>query len=143
MDVASMIRANRDALSPAERRVADLVLTDPHSVAFGTVAEVALAAGTSGGSVVRFTVRLGLDGFADLQDRVQTDLTQDRNQAAERIRTQPTDDRSVHQHVQRLDRQRAEGRDRQGDDPTVEAVERHRVIVAHEAFDTLRSSLAV
>ncbi len=81
-----MIRANRNALSPAERRVADLVLADPHSVAFGTVAEVALAAGTSGGSVVRFTARLGLDGFADLQDRVQADLTRDRNQAAERIR---------------------------------------------------------
>lgn len=92
MDVASLIRANRDVLSPAERRVADLVLTDPHSVAFGTVAAVARAAETSGGSVVRLATRLGLDGFADLQVRVQGDLTSDRRQAVDRIRRPDLDD---------------------------------------------------
>lgn len=86
MDVASLIQAKRDVLSPAERRVADLVLTDPHAVAFGTVASVARAAQTSGGSVVRLTARLGLDGFAALQERVQADLTPARRRAAERIR---------------------------------------------------------
>lgn len=92
MDVASLIRANRDVLTPAERRVADLVLSDPHAVAFGTVAAVALAAETSGGSVVRLTARLGLDGFADLQDRVQADLTRERRHAAARIRRPPAAD---------------------------------------------------
>ena len=92
MDVASLIRANRDVLTPAERRVADVVLSDPHAVAFGTVATVALTAGTSGGSVVRLTSRLGLDGFADLQDRVQGDLTRERHHAANRIRRPPADD---------------------------------------------------
>lgn len=92
MDVASLIRANRDALSPAERRVADLVLSDPHAVAFGTVVAVARTAGTSGGSVVRLTTRLGLDGFADLQDRVRADLTRERHQAADRIRRPQADD---------------------------------------------------
>lgn len=86
MDVASLIQAKRDVLSPAERRVADVVLADPHAVAFGTVASVARAAQTSGGSVVRLTARLGLDGFAALQERVQADLTPARRRAAERIR---------------------------------------------------------
>lgn len=86
MDVADLIRAKRDVLSPAERRVADLVLADPHAVAFGTVASVAKAAETSGGSVVRLTARLGLDGFAALQERVRADLTPARRRAAERIR---------------------------------------------------------
>lgn len=92
MDVASLIRANRNALSPAERRVADLVLSNPHAVAFGTVAAVARAAETSGGSVIRFTARLGLDGFADLQQRVQADLTSDLHHAADRIRQAGPDD---------------------------------------------------
>lgn len=92
MDVASLIRAKRDLLTPAERRVADVVLSDPHAVAFGTVATVARTAGTSGGSVVRLTARLGLDGFADLQDRVQGDLTRERHHAANRIRRPPADD---------------------------------------------------
>ncbi len=86
MDVASLIRSRREALTPAERRVADLVLTDPHALAFGTVASVARAADTSGGSVVRLTARLGLAGFADLQERVRSDLTADPRHAADRIR---------------------------------------------------------
>ncbi|HEX2575324.1 MAG TPA: MurR/RpiR family transcriptional regulator, partial [Aquihabitans sp.] len=76
----------------AERRVADLVLADPHAVAFGTVAEVARAARTSGGSVVRTATRLGLDGFAALQDRVRTDLRTADHPAVDRIRRPPADD---------------------------------------------------
>ena len=92
MDVAGLIRERRDVLSPAERRVADVVLRDPHSVAFGTVASVAAAADTSGGSVVRFTARLGFDGFAALQEQVQADLRSGGHQAAERIRRPGSDD---------------------------------------------------
>ena len=92
MDVEALIRRYRDALSPAERRVADVVLSDPRGVAFGTVATTAKAAATSGASVVRLTTRLGLDGFAELQDRVRDDLTRDLHRAAERIRQpQPQD----------------------------------------------------
>lgn len=84
-----MIRAHRDALSPAERRVADVVVSDPQLVAFGTVAEVAARAGTSGASVVRLATRLGLEGYTDLQERVQSELTQQIHQAAERIHRSP------------------------------------------------------
>lgn len=102
MDVDALIRKYRDVLSPAERRVADVVLTDPREVAFGTVASTARAAATSGASVVRLTTRIGLDGFADLQERVREDLTRDLQRAAERIRRpQPEDllDRASSQAV--------------------------------------------
>ncbi len=90
--LTELIRAHRDELSPAERRVADVVVADPQSVAFGTVAELAERAGTSGASVVRLAARLGLDGFTDLQERARTELTRQIHQAAERIHRSADDD---------------------------------------------------
>ena len=86
MDVATRIADHRDLLSPAERRVADVVLGDPQLVAFGTVAAVADRAGTSGASVVRLANRIGLDGFSELQSGIQDELARRLGRAAERIR---------------------------------------------------------
>lgn len=96
MDTTSLIREHRDQLSPAERRVADVVVSDPQLVAFGTVAEVAARAGTSGASVVRLATRLGLEGYSDLQERVQSELTRQIHQAAERIHRSPHTDLLAH-----------------------------------------------
>jgi DNA-binding MurR/RpiR family transcriptional regulator len=114
VDLTALILEHRDELSPAERRVADVVLNDPQAVAFGTVAEVAARGGTSGATVVRLTRRLGLAGFGALQDRVRAELTQDLTRAAERIRRPgPVDllDRAVelategvHHTLDRVDR---------------------------------------
>ena len=86
MDVATRIAEHRDQLSPAERRVADVVLGDPQLVAFGTVAAVADRAGTSGASVVRLANRIGLEGFSELQSGVQAELAHRLGRATERIR---------------------------------------------------------
>lgn len=86
MDIAELIDQHRDRLSPAERRVADVVLAEPEFVAFGTVADVAERAGTSGASVVRLANRLGLDGYSALQDGVQQSLARRLRPASERIR---------------------------------------------------------
>lgn len=91
-ETAELVRTHRDDLSPAERRVADVVLADPQFVAFGTVAQLADRAGTSGASVVRFTARLGLDGFGALQDRVRGELTRQIHQASERLEGPDPDD---------------------------------------------------
>jgi RpiR family carbohydrate utilization transcriptional regulator len=56
-----------DRLSPAERRVAELVAADPHATIGATVASLAKSAGVSEPTVVRFCRSLGLDGFADLR----------------------------------------------------------------------------
>ena len=78
-------------LTPAERRVAEEVLADPNRLAFDTVAELADRAGTSAPTVVRFAVKLGFAGFADLQSEVRRSVADHLDRAADRIRV---DDRS-------------------------------------------------
>ena len=86
VELTGLIERHRNELSPAERRVADVVLRDPEMVAFGTVATVAVQAATSGASVVRLASRLGLDGFSALQAMVQGQLSRQLRPATERIR---------------------------------------------------------
>jgi DNA-binding MurR/RpiR family transcriptional regulator len=83
--VAERVAERQDQLSPAERRVAMVVLGQPETVAFGTVARVAQQAETSGASVVRLAARLGYDGFAGLQAAVQLAIGQQLRPAVERI----------------------------------------------------------
>ena len=92
MTIASVIDAARGALTPAERRLADVVLSTPECVAFGTVADLATRASTSGATVVRFASKLGYDGFTALQGAVQDELGQRLRPAAERIREVPPTD---------------------------------------------------
>jgi DNA-binding MurR/RpiR family transcriptional regulator len=92
MTVASVIDAARGALTPAERRVADVVLTTPEAIAFGTVADLALRAATSGATVVRLAAKLGYDGFTSMQSAIQDELGQRLRPAAERIHEVPTSD---------------------------------------------------
>ena len=100
---AERIRSHRDRLTPTERRVADVVLADPQAVAFGTVAEVAAAAGTSGASVVRLAAKLGFDGFTGLQSQVQDDLSRRLRPATERIRL-PAQPDLLDRTFERIDR---------------------------------------
>ncbi len=88
-DVAGIIEQHRAHLSPAERRVAEVVLRDPECVAFGTVARVAERARTSGASVVRLANRLGYSGYSGLQAAVQRSIGQQLRPAVERIRDMP------------------------------------------------------
>jgi DNA-binding MurR/RpiR family transcriptional regulator len=75
-----------DGLTTAEARVVEALLADPAAVAFGTVAGLARASGTSGATVVRVARRLGYDGFRDLQAAVQAEIGGGLEPAAERIR---------------------------------------------------------
>lgn len=84
--IADRIDAERERLSPAERRVARVVLSDPEAVAFGTVASVAERAGTSGPTVLRLAGKLGFEGFVRLQSAVQEELAARLRPAAEQIR---------------------------------------------------------
>lgn len=84
---ASLIAAAGDDLTPTERRIAEAVLDDPSLLAFGTVAELARQVGTSRPSVVRFAVKLGFDGFTDLQESVQRGLSSRLFRPADRIRS--------------------------------------------------------
>lgn len=85
-DLAARIAAHAEALPSAERRVAEVVLADPGSAAFATVAEVGRRAGTSGATVVRLAGRLGYQGWVDLQAEARAHLDQRLRPATERIR---------------------------------------------------------
>ena len=86
MIVSAQIDAHLRTLTPAERRVAAVVVDDPEAVAFGTVADVARQAGASGATVVRLAAKLGFEGFVELQGAVQEELTRRLRPASERIR---------------------------------------------------------
>jgi DNA-binding MurR/RpiR family transcriptional regulator len=92
MTIAELVADAAPALTPAERRVAEAVLADPHSVAFGTVAQLAKESRTSGPTVVRFATKLGLQGFADLQSHAQAEITDALRPATTRIRERPAAD---------------------------------------------------
>ena len=92
VDLSRRIADFASQLTAAERRAAEAVMSNPQLVAFGTVAELAAKAGTSGATVVRLAAKLGLDGFTELQGEVQKDLGRRLRPAAERIRQPlPTD----------------------------------------------------
>ncbi len=74
--VEDRIAAVADELTPTDRRIAQLIIDDPTTPAFGTLADVARRAGTSGPSVVRFATKLGFDGYTDLQSRIRASLAQ-------------------------------------------------------------------
>ena len=75
------------------------MLEQPQLVAFGTVAELAAAAGAGAATVVRLATKLGFDGFTELQSSVQHDLANQLRPAAQRIR-EPVGTDLVGRHLQ-------------------------------------------
>jgi DNA-binding MurR/RpiR family transcriptional regulator len=139
------VAAALERLSPAERRVAEVVMRDPEGVAFGTVVAVAARARTSGPSVVRLADRLGYRGFVGCRRRWR-DLRGRLRPAVERVRTRP---RPTVSHVlaTELDnlRQSLEGLDRGAFDAAVArlADSDHRVtVIASEQARAATSSPA-
>lgn len=100
MEVAERIRAQGSSLTSAERRVAESILAAPQAVGFGTVADLAKAAKVGAASVVRLATKLGFDGYSDLQQCIQRDLTDQLRPAAERIREAGDGQRSEHAHAE-------------------------------------------
>lgn len=92
MEVEQRLRERADRLTPAERRIGASVLAGPQIVAFGTVADLADAADAGTATVVRFAVKLGYDGWSELQASIRRDLTGQLRPAAERIRDEPPTD---------------------------------------------------
>jgi DNA-binding MurR/RpiR family transcriptional regulator len=86
MALATLIAEHRDRLTRGERLVAEVVLSEPQTVAFGTLASVAESTGTSGTTIIRLAAKLGMDGFGELQSRVQEELAAQLRPAQQRIR---------------------------------------------------------
>jgi DNA-binding MurR/RpiR family transcriptional regulator len=88
VSVADQIREHGERLTPAERRIAAVLLETPQIVGFGTVADLAEASGSGAATVVRFANKLGYEGYVGLQQAVQRELSGQLRPAAERIRLQ-------------------------------------------------------
>ncbi|MGH9022419.1 MAG: MurR/RpiR family transcriptional regulator [Acidimicrobiia bacterium] len=86
MNPSHRIEGKRGSLTPAESRVARIVLIDPEAIAFGSVAALARRAGASGATVVRLADKLGYAGFVGLQAAVRTEIARQLRPAVERIR---------------------------------------------------------
>jgi DNA-binding MurR/RpiR family transcriptional regulator len=84
--VQSLVAEIADALPASQRRVADLVVDDPESVAFGTLGSVAERADTSTPTVIRFAAQLGFDGFTALRDTVRDEVSHRLRSAVGRVR---------------------------------------------------------
>lgn len=85
VDVAERIRAHGDELTTAERRIAEVILSSPQTIGFGTVAAFSKSAEVGAASVVRFASKIGFEGYSELQQAVQAELLQQLRPAAERI----------------------------------------------------------
>jgi len=69
------VRAARDTLTPAERRVADVVLGNPRSLLNDAIAVIAQSAEVSQPTVIRFCRSLGFEGLADFKLKLASGLT--------------------------------------------------------------------
>ncbi|MHC3000536.1 MurR/RpiR family transcriptional regulator [Microbacterium sp. HJ5] len=72
--MAESIRRGMADCSPAERKVARVLLSAYPSAGFETVARLAERASVSGPTVLRFVQRLGYRGFPDFQEALRRDL---------------------------------------------------------------------
>lgn len=97
--VADRIARASASLTPAERRVAEVVLARPQLVGFGTVAELAEQSDAGAATVVRLAGKLGFEGFTGLQDAIQVELAHQLRPAAERIR-EPAASDAIGRHME-------------------------------------------
>ncbi|MFF0478540.1 MurR/RpiR family transcriptional regulator [Streptomyces sp. NPDC004284] len=72
--LADVIRHKLGDLSPAERKVARVLLANYPSAGFETVAVLAERAGVSAPTVIRFVNRIGYRGFPDFQTALREEL---------------------------------------------------------------------
>jgi DNA-binding MurR/RpiR family transcriptional regulator len=68
-DVIEELRHRYDQLTQSQKRIAEYIVEHSQAVAFSTVDQMAAQLGVNPSTIVRFTYRLGLDGFPDLQER--------------------------------------------------------------------------
>jgi glucokinase len=73
--IIERVRKLRDQLSPAEQKVANLLLAHPRSVINDPIAEIARRADVSQPTVIRFCRTLGCQGLADFKLKLASSVT--------------------------------------------------------------------
>lgn len=88
----ALIKEILDSCSEAERKVANLILSEPRVAVFFSATEVAQRAGTNPPAVVRLCKRAGLSGYRELQVLCTRDLYALDPAATEPVETPPEND---------------------------------------------------
>jgi DNA-binding MurR/RpiR family transcriptional regulator len=70
-DVVEELRRRYDRLTLSQKRIAEYIIEHSQTVAFSTVDQMAGQLDVNPSTIVRFTYRLGLNGFPDLQERMR------------------------------------------------------------------------
>src|SRR6266487_7109875 len=70
-DIVEELRHYYDRLTTSQKRIAEYIIEHSQEVAFSTVDQLAERLDVNPSTIVRFTYRLGLNGFPDLQERMQ------------------------------------------------------------------------
>lgn len=68
------IRAKYDEMGPGERRIADMLIADPSSILPLSITEFAKSADCGNATLVRFSKRLGLEGYKELKLAVAQEM---------------------------------------------------------------------
>jgi DNA-binding MurR/RpiR family transcriptional regulator len=71
VDVIEELRRRYDRLTQSQKRIAEYIVEHSQRVAFSTVDQMATELDVNPSTIVRFTYRLGLNGFPDLQERMR------------------------------------------------------------------------
>ena len=74
--IADRLRAKSDALTRAERQLADTILKNYPASGLGTITTVATSADVSTPTVARLVQKLGFTGFPDFQARLREELNE-------------------------------------------------------------------
>ena len=68
------MRAKYDEMGPGERRIADLLISEPNAILPLSITEFANKSGCGNATLVRFSKRLGLDGYKELKLAVAQEM---------------------------------------------------------------------
>src|SRR5262249_37636006 len=68
IDLTALLKEKALTLPPKQRRLAELMLSSPEEIVFGTLRSVAVWSGLSTLTVLRFTKALGFDGYHSFQN---------------------------------------------------------------------------
>lgn len=73
-DVRTLLLDQKLVLTPSEERIVQILLADYPASGLGTAGNLAKKAGVSDATVVRLAVKLGFEGFPDLQKRLLSEV---------------------------------------------------------------------
>lgn len=70
-DIAVRIREESPAFSKSQNKIANIILTGCEKAAYMTAAELSTLCGVSESTIVRFAIRLGYEGYPEMQRAIQ------------------------------------------------------------------------